>query len=316
MNLLVPPVRSGPIVVSASSEAFFPYYLDLLDSLTEVGLMGEFSLGLIDLGLGEERLAQMKARGIVCVSPLWLFEQPRIHSGNQFYGFAAKPYLRELFPGYDSYVWLDADMWAQTPLFWEHLQQGLHTDTMALPLEVDADYRRASPMLWLWLLANFRRGLGSVAAARMVFAPLVNNACFALRADAPHWDVWRKTFERMVQGTQRLAGIDQLSLGSVLYRDRLPATLLPATDNWICSRGIPAWDAQQRRFVTPGESSREISMLHLTGPVRRKVFDVACTDGTVSPRYLHRPNGHVSAATAPATIAPETPAPVPQLQAA
>lgn len=282
------------IVVSACSEAFFDYYLDLVETLCAVGLRNEFSLGLLDLGLNEQQIEIADAHGIERVVPQWPIQPPAHQASLEYFGFAAKAYLREFFPGYAMYVWMDADMWVQTPDFWEHLYPSAMRGLIAVPRESDSGYQRATMTFRAWMLANYRRGLGIPAAIRLSFAPIINNAIAAIRGDAPHWDVWQREYERMVQRSDRLPGIDQLALSSVIFRHRLPAALMPATDNWICSRGTPWWDPYGDRFVAGGDVMRPISVIHLTGPSRDRRHEVRTTDGRVVRKFLHRPDGHVA----------------------
>ncbi len=282
------------IVVSACSGGFFDYYLDLVETLEKTGLRQEFTLGLLDLGLSESQVAITELHGIERIVPQWPIQPPPHQASLEYFGFAAKAYLREFFPGYALYVWMDADMWVQTPDFWEHLYPSAMRGLVAVPREADTGYQRTSLTFRMWTLANYRRGLGLPATARLAFAPIINNAIAAIRADAPHWDAWQHEYERMVAGSQRLPGIDQLALSSVIFRLGHPAALMPATDNWICSRGVPWWDPYRDRFVAAGDPMRPISVIHLTGPSRSRRHDVRTTDGRVIRKFLHRPDGHVA----------------------
>ena len=287
------------LIVSACSSGFFDYYLDLVESLDDVGLGGRMTLGVIDLGLTQEQHRALASRGIHLVEASWPIEPPPGLNSLDYFGFVAKPYLRELFPGYLLYLWLDADMWVQDGRFFDHLCENALAGRFAVAAEADRDYRAPSPQLRLWMLNNYRRGFGLAEALRLSFVPIVNNSLAAAHVDAPHWAIWQRDYEQLVSRAHRLVAMDQLSLQRTLFSNRLPVALLPATDDWVCTRALPAWDRATQLFVTPGSrwsgsSARAISVMHLTTPTRGKAFAIRDTRGNKSLRYLHRPGGHVA----------------------
>ena len=287
------------VIISACSSAFFEYYLDLIESLDDVGLGQRTALGLVDLGLTPAQRQLLVQRGVRIVAATWPIEPPPAFASLDYFGFVAKPYLRELLPGYELYLWLDADMWVQNDAFFRHLCAGAAAGRFAVASEADRDYRAPTLKLRLWMLNNYRRGYGLARALRLVFAPIVNNSLAAAHVDAPHWAIWQRDYEQIVRGAGRLIAMDQLSLQRALFSNDLPVDLLPATNDWVCSRALPAWDRATHLFVTPGRAwssapHRVISVLHLTTPTRGRPFAIPDTGGGTSQRYLHRPGGHVA----------------------
>ena len=287
------------VIVSACSSAFFEYYLDLIESLDEVGLGERMTLGVIDLGMTPDQRLILASRGVRRIDASWPIDPPPAFASLDYFGFVAKPYLRELFPGYQLYLWLDADMWVQDASFFEHLCDNALAGRFAVASEADRDYRAPTLQLRAWMLNNYRRGYGLVEALRLSFTPIVNNSLAAAHVDAPHWAVWQRDYEQIVHRAQRLVAMDQLALQRALFSNDLPVALLPATDDWVCSRALPAWDRASQLFVTPGRTwsgklPRVISVMHLTTPTRGKPFAVRDTRGGKGLRYLHRPGGHVA----------------------
>ncbi|MGB7300846.1 MAG: hypothetical protein WA888_01255 [Burkholderiaceae bacterium] len=283
-------------MITACSGLFFDHYLDLLDSLEAMNLTPNYDIGLIDLGLKPDQMTQLEARNIRRVDARWPVSAPKGQDRIEYIAFAAKPYAKEYFPGYDVYVWMDADLWAQTPAFWTNLIEGAARDGIAVPAEQDINYSKM-PAIWrLWMWRHFARTYGVFKAFRLMNTPVLNNGLFACRADAPHWELWQKHFEMMVHKTRRMIAIDQLALISMLQIENQSCALLPATDNWVCSLATPWWDPQRGVFVRPGEPDNTISIMHLTTPSRERMFDVVTPDGQSERRYLYRPGGRVMAA--------------------
>lgn len=287
------------LIVSACSSAFFDYYLDLVESLDDVGLNERMTLGVIDLGMAPEQVRLLTARGVRPIPADWPIDPPPAFASLDYFGFVAKPYLRELFPGYQLYLWLDADMWVQDASFFDHLCDNALAGRFAVAAEADRDYRAPTWQLRAWMLNNYRRGYGLADALRLSFAPIVNNSLAAAHVDAPHWAIWQHDYEQLVHRAQRLVAMDQLALQRALFGNDLPVALLPATDDWVCSRALPGWDCAAQQFVTPGSvrpgaPRRLISVMHLTTPTRGKPFAIRDSKGQRGQRYLHRPGGHVA----------------------
>lgn len=282
---------SGTVLVTACSGLFLDHYLDMLDSLADVGLSGQFDIGLIDLGMTAEQQTMLLARGIRIVPASWPIDPPLQQNALHLVAFAAKPFARDFFPGYQHYVWIDADMWAQTDEFWGALIAGADTHGVAVPIEVDAGY---GPMTWrnrAWMLRHYVNTYGLFEALQIYQQPVVNNGLFALRADAPQWTFWQAQFKRMVARTQRALAIDQLALIAMCHLDKQEVALLDARHNWVCSLGTPQFDAALNKFVKPGPAGQVISVMHITSPSRGRKHSVHYSDGKIVAQYLHRPGG-------------------------
>ncbi len=283
--------HADAILITACSGLFVEHYLDLLDSLADVGLTGQFDLGLIDLGLTAAQQDDLRARGIQIVPGRWPIEPPPTQNALHMLAFAGKPFARDFFPGYQTYVWMDADMWVQTADFWPALIQGAQSNGLAVPIEVDAGY---GSMTWrnrLWMFRHFMNSYGLRRAVSLSRQPMVNNGVFALTADAPHWLLWQKHFRLMVSRTERTLAIDQLSMMAMSYLESETLALIDASNNWVCSLGTPDYDVAQQRFVKPGGKQEVISVMHITTPSRARMVPVVHSDGTTVSKYLHRPGG-------------------------
>lgn len=294
------------ILITACSGLFYDHYADLLDSIDAVGLNGQFDVGLIDLGMSEAQLAALRERGVRIVPPHWPIEPPPNQQATHLLAFAAKPFAKDFFPGYETYVWMDADMWVQTADFWPALVEGARASGCAVPIEADPAY---SAMAWrhqLWMVRHFLNSYGPFRALQLYLQPMINNGVFALQADAPHWQVWQKHFERMVSRTERTLAIDQLALMAAKLLEGPDLTLIDTRYNWVCSLGTPMYDLQREQFVKPGQpgnrsasrsasnsASDVISVMHITTPARGRQFPVLQSDGTVVQRYLHFPGGRI-----------------------
>ena len=297
------------ILITACSGLFYDHYADLLDSIDAVGLKGQFDVGLIDLGMNDVQLQALRHRGVKIVPPNWPIDPPSSQQATHLLAFAAKPFAKDYFPGYKTYVWMDADMWAQTADFWPALVDGAREAGCAVPIEADAGYRSMTWRHRAWMLRHFFNSYGPFKALQLYQQPMINNGVFALQADAPHWQVWQKHFERMVSRTERTLAIDQLALMAANLLEGPELSLIDTRFNWVCSLGTPEFDLARQLFVKPGgrhsspAAGDPISVMHITTPARGRSFPVLQSDGATVQRYLHFPGGRIVAQLTQASAA-------------
>jgi hypothetical protein len=107
-----------------------------------------------------------------------------------------------------------------------------------------------------------RAGVPEADARKVGDKPTLNAGVFALRTDAPHWDVWR-TRQAQVLKRGRVFTADQLALGMIVYLDGLEAELMPETCNymgpmWACSE-------DERTLVERYLPNALVGVVHLAG---------------------------------------------------
>ena len=162
-------------------------------SLQETGVLERADLGILDHGLRPWQAEQISKAATV-VRPKWTMNVPDEFLTDRYLGLIARPELRTYFPGYDIYLWFDADAWAQTGEFLDCYIDGALTHGLAVAREDGIGYRRS----WVdrrWWAGNYMLGFGGFAGLRAAFAPTVNIGLIALAADAPHWDVWKDFYK-------------------------------------------------------------------------------------------------------------------------
>ncbi len=267
------------IIVTGSDERFFGLACELIASI-EQNRPGPITLGFYDLGLTDAQRDWLRDHNIITVKP-----QTRIvlgTAGEDVTGklaYLARPYLRENFPGFTVYIWLDADTWLQDWSGIAALHEGARSTGAAFVRQDEQAYY-IRPWLIGWQFKHFVLGYGVITGLWLATRPHINNGVFALRADAPHWACWHKRYQRAFDRTHLPGPHDQFSLNAAVYLDRLPTKFLSATCNWICDLATPMWNAEHGKYCVPYAPYEPISVLHLAGPAKSNVFDVTATDGT------------------------------------
>ncbi len=255
------------LIVSGADRAYFPLLRDTVASVQT--LRPDAAVGILDVGLEPEQRGWLAERVTHLVRPGWDIDFPgraQLPEGRkaQF----ARPFLPHHFPGYETYLWIDADAWLQDWRVIELYVEAARSGKLAIVPEIDRAYKRhyKRPKLLGLTLAwkNYREAFGWRVADRLGRNPMINCGVFALRGDAPHWEVWARIMARVAQRT-RFFFVEQTALNYAIFAERLPVDFLPAYCNWMPGDAAPAFDAERGLFVEPYSPHEVIGIMHLAG---------------------------------------------------
>jgi hypothetical protein len=255
------------LIVSGADSAYFPLLKDTVLSIQ--ALRANAAIGILDCGLDPDQRQWLSARVAHLVKPGWDIDFPaQTATAEARKAQFARPFLPRHFQGYDIYLWIDADAWVQdwrvVDIYFESARRG----KLAIVPEIDRAYKRhyKRPKLFGWTLAwkNYREAFGWRVADRLGRNPMVNCGVFALRGDAPHWQVWGRVMARVAQRT-RFFFVEQTALNYAIFAEHLPVDFLPAYCNWMPGDAVPAFDAERGLFVEPYSPHEVIGILHLAG---------------------------------------------------
>lgn len=274
-------VPAGPriLVVSASDSKFIHFLRDMIASIWPFLLRPEVDLACFDLGLDVADRNWLSALGATIRPPDTHLGQDIESHSPALRSFLARPFLREYFPGYDVYIWIDSDIWLQDVGVLDQYVAGAVASGLAVTHEEERAYRFQA---WLfgWTAKHFLLGYGPLVGAYLLARPHVNAGFFALSADAPHWKAWEQRYAAAIRRTGKLVPHDQFALNHALHARRAaPACLLDPGCNWIVERGPPMWNDDEGVYCRPYAPYARIGAMHLAGPGKRTVYTVRRTGG-------------------------------------
>jgi hypothetical protein len=227
------------------------------------------ALAVLDLGLKPAQRTEAAALADTIVEPGWDYDLPdRATLPLHWRAYTARPHLPRHVQGYDTYMWLDADAWIQQ---WDAVEQffiASSGDAVAIVPEVHPTYRNqqhARAEFDSVIRAAFASAFGDEVAERLYRRPHLNTGAFALRADAPHWQVWSDALGRALLGhksRERLA--EQCAMNLIVYEEGLPAIFLPPRCNWICHHAAPHKDAATGLLTEPTAPLAPLGIVHET----------------------------------------------------
>jgi hypothetical protein len=270
------------LIASGADRNYFPLLRDTVLSI--LAHRRGPAIGILDLGLEREHCEWLSSRVHHIVRPDWDLDFPRRERMPEtFKAQVARPFLPHHFPGYEIYLWIDADAWLQDGRAIDLYVNAAGHDKLAVTPEIDRaykrHYKRPKPFGWTLAWKNYRRAFGWRAADRLGRNPIVNCGVFALHRDAPHWEAWARALSRVLQRT-RFLFVEQTALNYVIFAERLPANFLPAYCNWMPGDAAPAFDAERGLFVEPYAPHEVIGVMHLAGREQKsKAFRLDRLDG-------------------------------------
>lgn len=265
------------VIVFATDAAFEPLARGLVLSLLDHGLPeSETEVRLVNLGCSEDFLAWLRERGIAACR----FE--RAHHLPPFPGaqppryldaMACRPFLRELLPGYDIYMWIDSDIWIQdrsSLALYRSLAIANPGHLVVSPM-VDYSYHvnyGDNLVILSTLYDCYRLSYDVQTAERYKGRTVFGGGIWAMGAGCPVWDRWagelRNVYARDYSErplARHLA--EQTALNHTLYDTGL---YLPveAIHNYNCHVGLLRRDQTSGRVVIAIPPCREIGVVHLT----------------------------------------------------
>lgn len=276
------------LIVTGTDDAFMPLARDLIQSLFQWESRPFSDLACFDLGLGQENREWIARYAAHVVAPRWRLEisekQRREHPS--WRAMTSRPFLREYFPGYDVYFWIDADAWVQERFAIEWYLEVAEQAQLAITPEVDRAYRHSTEIVE-WRMRNLDVYYGKEAVSRLFFETYFNLGVFALRADAPHWEIWAKWFATGLASAQGNVCSDQTALNYAIWTEGLSASPLPAYCNWLVHLKAPHYDVKLSKFREPAAPGHPIGIMHLAGNTKDARLQIQDETGvrTISLRY-------------------------------
>ena len=291
--------RGRRLIVSGADAPYFGLLRALLLSLRRLRLLEAADFGVLDAGLKPEQRAWLADQGAILVTADWGFDFPlaeRLERERPSLKIlTSRPRLPRLFPGYDTILWLDADLWVQSAdavgLFFHAAAGG----RLAAVLEMDRSYAELCEGRAYW--DRLRQWNAETAGADLADAmdcmPTINAGALALAPDAPHWERWRVLVEDGYRRQQTYGRamflLDQFALNRAVHLDRLPFLPLPTRCNWLCHMALPAWDPATRTLRDPLPPHERLGIVHVCDHTKYAPMPVPGVDGVTRRMWLTWP---------------------------
>ena len=284
------------IIVTGGDAGYFALIQELIASIVAVAPDHPPSIGVIDAGLTGQQAATLVAAGarVVTIPPLGGRTARALRARPALAVNLGKPWLDQLFADFETIVWLDADTWVQDWAAIEMLVGAAARGALAIVPGTGRYSHRT--MAIQWICGGILGGLGQVRSfnyknARNARLPgsicreigtrtALNAGAYAMRADAPHWEVMRR-WQVCVLRHGTVFTSDQMVLALAAFIDQLPIELLPRWCNYFGRWRVDPVVGKLVEFYYP---YRPVGIVHMSGQnaMRRDAtarIPIASTDG-------------------------------------
>lgn len=253
------------IIVTATDDGYANLTLDLLRSLNQWEAPLADAIGVLDVGMSAATRTKIAQYADSIIEPGWDFDlslstrEQRPH----LRALLARPMLRDYFPGYDRYLWLDSDMWVQERFAVDWFFAAASEGAMSLVPSSDRSYHY-HPSHIQWRHSYLSAYFGEDALRLYRTSQYYNAGAFCLDADAVHWAMWARYF-RQALARHPHDVCDQAVLNYMIWRENPPIHPLPSRCNWLCQYRVPNFNISEGRYYEPFLPNSPIGILHLAG---------------------------------------------------
>ena len=267
-------MKKNTIVALADSK-YFELLSELIDSIQRFEQSKEVGICILDAGLTEDQKLKLSQKVDDIKSAEWDIKVPafKVMGKEWLKSQVSRAFLPKYFPGYEKYLWIDADAWVNK---WEALDlyfKGSNANKLAISTSADRSYGRVLRADWLIgsiakvKSQNYKHakssGFSETVARKIALMPHLNIGVFCLNVDAPHWVVWQKNLKQALS-SGKIFGSEQVAMNIAIYVDDLEIEILPAYCNWTLIYRLK-FDTVNNTLVEPYLPNHEIGIIHLAG---------------------------------------------------
>ncbi|MBI3419804.1 MAG: hypothetical protein HY053_06710 [Proteobacteria bacterium] len=262
--------------ITGADANYYPLLREWLHSMRRCPQSAAYDICILDAGLTPDQVRELTPLVTRIVNPDWPAPLPtsRVRGKEYLKACVCRPFIPKIFPGYQAYVWMDADTWMQN---WEAFSLFLRSvkekpDRIAVTGADRAYPRSVLRVKWFFrwpisarsfYLNNAQLAFGFDIAKKLISHHTISAGCFALAADAPHWKRWQElVVQAMTQG--RVFTAEQIALGVLVHLEKYKAEILPSYTHWL-GGNKPLWDEERQQFVEPYLPYATIGVMHLAG---------------------------------------------------
>jgi len=263
------------VIVSLADSNYFELLNELIDSIKRFDESKNVAICILDAGLTEDQKLKLSQKVDDIKPAEWDIKVPafKVMGKEWLKSQVSRAFLPKYFPGYEKYLWIDADAWVNK---WEALDlyfKGSNANKLAISTSADRSYGRVLRADWLIgsiakvKSQNYKHakssGFSETVARKIALMPHLNIGVFCLNADAPHWVVWQKNLKQALS-SGKIFGSEQVAMNIAIYVDDLEIEILPAYCNWTHIYRLK-FDTVNNTLVEPYLPNHEIGIIHLAG---------------------------------------------------
>jgi len=265
------------VIITGGDKKYFPFLKNLVDSLNKSNSLDICDLCILDVendsGYLNELQNKISKKEKANFSLNIIFKDKK----DWFKLLTERPFMKDYFPGYEKYIWMDADTEVLSSDGIKTILNACEIKDLAIAPEINESYVFKNNKFGIkkifksfykisgWSFKNYNKYFSDNLGENLFFKPLFNNGVFCLNADSEIWNLWKNEYQNALNKAKTSYGIktDQLSLNKVIYENFDKISILDSTNNWIISKSEKIKKVNEN-FYTPSFPNRKINILHYT----------------------------------------------------
>ena len=263
------------VIISLADSNYFLLLDELIESIKRFKESEEIAICILDAGLEKKQKEILKKKVDSIKSADWDIKVPesKVKGKEWLKSQVSRAFLPKYFPGYEKYIWIDADAWVNSWYPIELLLKGCENNKLSIVSSADRAYGRV--LRAEWVFGGFARiksqnykhakssGFSETIARQVALKPHLNIGVFALQTNSPHWEIWQKNLKKALS-SGKVWGSEQIAMNITIYSDGLDVEILPAYCNWTLIEALK-FDKVRNTLVEPYLPNHEIGIVHFAG---------------------------------------------------
>ena len=265
------------VIVTGSDKKYYPFLKNLINSLINSNSLDICDLCILDVEDNSQYLEELNSK--ITKKKKANFNLNILFKDRQdwFKLLTERPFMKDYFPGYDKYIWMDADTEVLSNDGIKNIIDACEDKDLAIAPEINESYVFKNSKFGIkkifksyykisgWSFKNYRKYFSDRIGEDLFFKPLFNNGVFCLKSTSKIWDLWKTEYQGALNKAETSYGIktDQLSLNKIIYENFEKISILDSTNNWLVSRSEKI-KRINNDFFTPSFPNRKINILHYT----------------------------------------------------
>jgi len=264
-------------IITGSDENYFPFLKNLVNSLNKYNCLDACDLCILDVENNSDYLNEIKNQISKKEKANFSLNFKFKDKKNWFKLLTERPFMKDYFPGYKRYIWMDADTEVLSLDGIKNILKACEHKDLAIAPEINESYVFKNNKFGIkkifksfyrisgWSFKNYKKYFSDNLGENLFFKPLFNNGVFCMDSKSEIWDLWKTEYQNALNKAETSYGIktDQLSLNKIIYENFDKISILDSTNNWIISKSEKIKKIEEN-FYTPSFPNRKINILHYT----------------------------------------------------
>ena len=214
------------VIVTGSDKKYYPFLKNLVNSLINSNSLDICDLCILDVEDNSQYLEELNSK--ITKKKKANFNLNILFKDRQdwFKLLTERPFMKDYFPGYDKYIWMDADTEVLSNDGIKNIIDACEDKDLAIAPEINESYVFKNSKFGIkkifksfykisgWSFKNYRKYFSDRIGEDLFFKPLFNNGIFCLKSTSKIWDLWKTEYQGALNKAKTSYGIktDQLSL--------------------------------------------------------------------------------------------------------